>query len=145
MNKHIDMTHVPIMAINEKGERHELRFDPDGCSIGPEIPESLLTRWKEMLANCAKAQHRLHGSYERSFKDQTACIRVLSGLLEDASGIAEDLRDLTNLFDMALNSEHVEGPLAEALRLVVGSIMTMANRLSSLEEQGDAARKRYFL
>ena len=132
------------MAINETGERHPLRFDPDGASIGPEVPESLLIRWKAMLTNCAKAQARLHYFYERTFKEQEACVRVMRGLLEDASGIADDLRDLGNLFDMALNSQSVEGNLAQALRLVVGPMMTMADRLNSVEEQGDAARARHF-
>ncbi|KQP48972.1 hypothetical protein [Methylobacterium sp. Leaf108] len=132
------------MATNEAGQRHPLRFDPDGASIGPEVPESLLIRWKEMLANCAKAQHRLHSFYERTFKDQDACVRVISGLLEDTSGIADDMRALVNLFNMALESEGVDGKLTEALRLVTSSIMTMADRLNSLEEEGDAARERYF-
>ncbi|MHC2019697.1 hypothetical protein [Methylobacterium sp. CM6247] len=144
MNDHVNPKHIPIMAINEAGERHPLRFDPDGASIGPKVPESLLIRWKAMLTNCAKAQARLHSSYERTFKEQEACVRVMRGLLEDASGIADDLRALGNLLDMALNSQNVEENLAQALRLVDGSMTTMADRLNSLEEQGDAARARHF-
>ncbi len=102
MNEHVNPKHTPIMAINEAGERHPLRYDPDGMSVGPEIPENLLIRWRAMLANCAKAQHRAHASYERTFKDQEACVRVMRGLLEDATGIGNDLNDLAGLFDMVI-------------------------------------------
>ena len=136
---------TPIMRISEAGERYPLRFDPDGASIGPEVPEELLTRWKGMLASCAKAQGRMHNSYERFFKEREACIGVMVGLLEEASGIADDLRNLADLFDQAVTAEGVEGKLAEALRLVHSSMTTMADRIGALEEQGDAARMRYHL
>lgn len=145
MNHHVAPPERPTMSISAEGQVRQLRFDPDGCSIGPEIPEALLTRWKGMLADCGKAQGRMHRSYERFFKNQEAAISALRGLLEDATGIAGDLRDLANLFDMALDSEGVDGKLAEALRLVLGSMLTMSDRLDALEDQGDAACERHFV
>ncbi|WP_375453658.1 hypothetical protein [uncultured Methylobacterium sp.] len=142
MNHHVEPA---AMSAGAETLPRQLRFDPDGYPIGPEIPEALLTRWKGMLASCAKAQARMHNSYERLFKDREACIRVMGGLLEDASGIADDLRKLADLFGQAVNAEGVEGKLAEALRLVHSSMTTMSYRIDALEKQGDAARERYHL
>lgn len=145
MNTHVPppMAQAQTMCIGPDGQLRPLRFDPAGASIGPEVPETLIVRWKEMLASNATSYARLHKNYERFFKDQEACIGVMIRLLQDASDIADNLRDLANLFDMALNSDGVEGKLAEALRLVTGSVLTMADRIAALEEQGDAARGRY--
>lgn len=145
MNQHVPPPNKTIMSISETGEIRPLRFDPAGCPIGQEVPEGLLSRWKDMLANCGAAQGQMHKSYERFFKEREACIRVLRDLLGDASGMADDLRDLANLFDMALNSDKVDGRLSEALRLVLGSMLSIADRLSALEERADATCERYHL
>lgn len=145
MNQHVPPPNKVIMSVSEAGEIRPLCFDPAGCPIGQEIPEGLIDRWKDMLASCGAAQGRMHKSYERFFSEREACIRVLRDLLGDASGIADDLRDLANLFDMALNSDGVDGRLSEALRLVLGSMRSMADRLSALEQQSDATCERYHL
>lgn len=144
MNQHAPPP-PPTMVANPDGSLRPLRFDPDGASIGPEVPDELLLRWQNMLARCGAAQARMHKNYERFFKEQEACIIAMRSLLEDASGIADDLRDLSALFEEAMNWANVDGKLGEALRLVHNSMITMADRLEALEIQGDAAFERYHL
>lgn len=143
MNEHVSAAARPIMVTGPDGQPRPLRFDPDGASIGPEVPEDLIARWKGMLANCGAAQARMHKNYERLFKEQEAYIAVAVRLLNDASGIADDICDLADLFAKVVEEEGVDGKLAEALRLVIDNILSMADRLGALEEQSEAARTRY--
>lgn len=119
-----------------------IRYDPDGMSIGADIPDDLLIRWKRMIERRDAEIRSIGRNYDRFYKMQEAYQRDLLQIIAKAGTLAATIDALADAIGATQDTDEAGAMLAKACPFILDCLDAIGTRLAALDDEAVAAAKR---